>query len=126
MASPGITTTFVLRCLFSPFAHPLFTAFTGIGVGLAVTSRRPLVRWFAPLLGYLVAVLAHGLWNGSTIYGAEGFIGTYVLIMVPAFTGLVLLAVWARRRSAGCSPRPSATPPSAGSCPPPTSAGWST
>jgi RsiW-degrading membrane proteinase PrsW (M82 family) len=93
----GITTTFVIRCLFSPFAHPLFTAFTGIGIGLAVTSRKPLVRWFAPLVGYLVAVLAHGLWNGSTIYGAEGFIGTYLLIMVPAFAGLVTLSVWARR-----------------------------
>ena len=41
----GLTATFVMRCLFSPFAHPLFTAFTGIGVGLAVsTSRRPAVR----------------------------------------------------------------------------------
>ena len=37
----GITTTFVVRCLLSPFAHPLFTAFTGIGVGLAVSSRKP-------------------------------------------------------------------------------------
>jgi RsiW-degrading membrane proteinase PrsW (M82 family) len=93
----GITTTFVLRCVFSPFAHPLFTAFTGIGIGLAVSSRRPAVRWLAPVVGYACAVVAHGVWNGSTIYGAEGFIGTYVFIMVPAFAGLVWLAVWARR-----------------------------
>jgi RsiW-degrading membrane proteinase PrsW (M82 family) len=93
----GITTTFVLRCVFSPFAHPLFTAFTGIGIGLAVSSGRPLVRWLAPVVGYLLAVLAHGLWNGSTLFGAEGFFGTYLLIMVPAFAGLVCLGVWARR-----------------------------
>ena len=93
----GVTTTFVLRCVFSPFAHPLFTGLTGIGVGLAVSSRKKAVRWLAPFVGYLCAVLAHGLWNGSTIYGAEGFIGTYVFIMVPAFAGLVWLAVWARR-----------------------------
>ena len=93
----GITTTFVIRCLFSPFAHPLFTAFTGIGVGLAVSTRKPVVRWLAPVVGYLFAVLAHGLWNGSTIYGAEGFIGTYLLIMVPAFAGFVSLGVWSRR-----------------------------
>ena len=37
----GVTATFVVRCLFSPFAHPLFTAFTGIGVGIAVTTRKP-------------------------------------------------------------------------------------
>jgi RsiW-degrading membrane proteinase PrsW (M82 family) len=93
----GITTTFVLRCIFSPFAHPLFTAFIGIGIGIAVTTRRPVLRWVAPAVGYLGAVLTHGLWNGSTIYGAEGFFGTYLLIMVPAFAGLVILAVWARR-----------------------------
>jgi len=93
----GITTTFVLRCIFSPFAHPLFTAFTGIGIGIAVTTRRRALRWIAPGVGYLCAVLAHGLWNGSTIFGAEGFFGTYLLIMVPAFAGLIWLGVWARR-----------------------------
>jgi RsiW-degrading membrane proteinase PrsW (M82 family) len=93
----GITTTFVLRCVVSPFAHPLFTAFTGIGIGLAVSSRRPVVRWLAPVVGYLLAVLAHGLWNGSTLFGAEGFFGTYLFVMVPAFAGLVWLGVWARR-----------------------------
>ncbi len=96
----GITTTFVVRCLLSPFAHPLFTAFTGIGVGLAVSSRKPGVRILAPLGGYLVAVGAHGLWNGSTIYGAEGFFGVYLVLMVPAFAGLVWLGVWTRRSEA--------------------------
>ncbi len=93
----GITTTFVLRCLLSPFAHPLFTAFTGIGIGIAVTSRRRSLRVVAPIAGYGVAVLAHGLWNGSTIYGATGFFGVYLVLMVPAFAGLVTLGVWARR-----------------------------
>jgi RsiW-degrading membrane proteinase PrsW (M82 family) len=93
----GITTVFVLRCIFSPFAHPLFTAFIGIGIGLAVASRQPLARWLAPVGGYLLAVLAHGLWNGSTIFGGTGFIGTYILVMVPAFAGLVTLAIWVRR-----------------------------
>ena len=32
---------FVVRGIFSPFAHPLFTAFIGIGVGIAVVSRQP-------------------------------------------------------------------------------------
>ena len=65
----SLTATFVVRCLVSPFAHPLFTTFIGIGVGLAVTSRSPLVRLGAPLAGYVVAVVAHGLWNGATVFG---------------------------------------------------------
>ena len=31
----ALTATFVVRCLFSPFAHPLFTAFTGVPAPLA-------------------------------------------------------------------------------------------
>ena len=93
----AVTTLFVLRCLISPFAHPLFTTFIGIGVGIAVGSRSGAVRFFAPLLGYVLAVLAHGLWNASTLYGITGFGGVYLFVMAPAFLGLVAIAVWARR-----------------------------
>jgi len=92
----ALTVTFVLRCLASPFAHPLFTSFTGIGVGIAVTTRSPWVRFLAPLGGFGLAVTAHALWNGSTLAGAEGFLGMYILIMMPIFVSLVVLAVWAR------------------------------
>ena len=92
----ALTSTFVVRCLFSPFAHPFFTSFTGIGVGIAVASRTRALRFLAPLLGYLVAVTAHGIWNGSTIYGAN-FIVVYVVLMAPAFLGAVGFAIWARR-----------------------------
>ena len=42
----ALTGTFIMRCLLSPFAHPLFTAFIGIGVGLAVASRSAAVARF--------------------------------------------------------------------------------
>ena len=96
----GVTSTFVVRCLLSPFAHPLFTAFTGIGIGLAVASRRRSVRVLAPMGGYLVAVLAHGLWNGSTVFGAGAFGLVYVVLMLPALAGIAALALWARRSEA--------------------------
>jgi RsiW-degrading membrane proteinase PrsW (M82 family) len=51
-------TVFVLRGIFSPFAHPFFTAFTGIGIGLAVTTRRSEIRILAPLVGFGLAVLS--------------------------------------------------------------------
>ena len=93
----AVTGVFIMRCLFSPFAHPLFTTFTGIGVGVAVGSRRVWVRILAPLVGYALAVCAHGLWNGSTLYGAKGFFGVYLVLMVPAFIGLLCFAIWRRR-----------------------------
>jgi len=94
----GTVFTFVLRCIVSPFAHPLFTAATGIGIGLAVRSRNPLVKIAAPLLGYCVAVLLHGAWNLSAASGLAGFASAYVLLQVPVFIGFATLAIVARRR----------------------------
>ncbi|MCY7396210.1 MAG: PrsW family intramembrane metalloprotease [Nocardioides sp.] len=91
--------TFIVRCLVSPFAHPLFTTFTGIGVGIAVTSRSGAVRFLAPVGGYAAAVLAHALWNGSTV--TASFIGVYVVLMLPALVALIGLAAWARTRERG-------------------------
>jgi RsiW-degrading membrane proteinase PrsW (M82 family) len=96
--STGTAFTFVLRCLVSPFAHPLFTAATGIGIGLAVRSRNPLVKVIAPILGYCVAVLLHGAWNLSAASGLAGFASAYVLLQVPVFLGFATLAIVARRR----------------------------
>ena len=93
----ALTATFVMRCLVSPFAHPMFTAFIGIGVGVATSTRSTWLRWAAPPLGYLLAVAAHAAWNGSTLYGASGFLQTYVFVMVPAFVVLIAFATWQRR-----------------------------
>jgi RsiW-degrading membrane proteinase PrsW (M82 family) len=91
---------FIVRGIFSPFAHPLFTAFIGLGVGYAVV-RRGSARWAAPLAGYVLAVVAHAAWNGSAFFGGgEFFLLTYVFAMVPAFLLVVGFAAWARRREA--------------------------
>jgi len=95
----GATGTFVVRGIFSPFAHPFFTSAIGIGVGYAVVTRSRFWRWSAPVLGYGVAVLGHSLWNGSAYFaGGELFLLTYLFAMVPAFFVLVGFAVWARNR----------------------------
>jgi len=92
----ALTSVFVMRCLISPFAHPLFTSFIGIGVGIAVSSRSSAVRFLAPVLGYVLAVLAHALWNGSTLGGLDSFAGVYVLLMAPALIGVGAFAIFAR------------------------------
>ena len=93
----AVTGTFVVRCLFSPFAHPLFTSLTGIGVGIAVNARSGGTRILAPVLGYAAAVLAHATWNTAVVSGAQHFVLVYAEIMLPAFIGAVCFAVWARR-----------------------------
>ncbi|MDT0202742.1 PrsW family intramembrane metalloprotease [Nocardioides sp. AE5] len=95
----GVTATFVVRCLVSPFAHPLFTAFIGIGLGLAVSSRSRAARVLLPLGGYALAVLLHGIWNASTLVeDGLGFLLSYVVLMVPTFVVMIGIAVWVRTR----------------------------
>jgi RsiW-degrading membrane proteinase PrsW (M82 family) len=90
---------FIMRCVFGPFAHPFFTAFTGIGVGIAVTSRRKVVRVVAPLVGYLCAVVAHAVWNGSLVLDHGNPTGpAYFFVIVPAFLLAAAFALWARQR----------------------------
>jgi RsiW-degrading membrane proteinase PrsW (M82 family) len=94
----GLATVFVIRCVVSPFAHPLFTAATGAALGLAAVTRRPAVRVLAPLGGFALAVGLHAAWNLSALSGLDGFLGVYVLVQVPIFAACVVLALLARRR----------------------------
>src|SRR6478609_4870805 len=88
--------TFVLRGVLSPFAHPLFTAMTGIGLGIAATTTRPWLRVVAPLVGYVIAVVLHAAWNLSSLSGLSGFFTGYVLVMLPVFALALGIAVWSR------------------------------
>jgi len=89
---------FILRCVVSPFAHPLFTAATGIGIGIAARSRKTWVWVAAPLAGWAVAVALHSAWNLSATSGLRGFVVVYVVFQLPVFVAFVVLAVLARRR----------------------------
>ncbi|WUX64486.1 PrsW family intramembrane metalloprotease [Streptomyces sp. NBC_01431] len=98
----GSTTaaTFFVRVVMSPFAHPLFTVLTGIGFGVAALSPpgRRLRRIMFPMLGLLLAMGMHALWNSSTLFGPYGFYIVYGAFMVPVFGLLTWLAIWSRQR----------------------------
>ena len=88
--SDGVTTTFVVRGVFSPFAHPLFTAAFGIALGLAVSRRSKVVRVLIGAVGLAVSMGLHGLWNGSLSYGPDdgtGFVLAYLAL------GALLVAI---------------------------------
>ena len=88
----GLTLVFIIRGMLAPFSHPLFTAMTGMGLGLARQSRNTFIKIVAPVLGLGLAIFLHSVWNGSAIvFGFLGFILIYVLIMVPTF--FIVLAV---------------------------------
>ena len=98
LQSGALPVVFFLRGVMGPFAHPLFTAATGIGIGIAVTTRRPALRVLAPILGFLAAVIMHGVWNGSTFWGGDGFLFAYAAIILPLLAIVLAVAIWARSR----------------------------
>ena len=91
-----LTGTFIARCLFSPFAHPMFTVLTGIGIGIAATSRSWMPRLLAPVAGFLLAVLSHGLWNLAAVTGGEGMVVIYLFVQVPIFLAFLAFVAWVR------------------------------
>jgi protease PrsW len=90
--------TFVLRGIISPFAHPLFTVMTGIGLGIAAGTRSAATRLLAPVAGYAGAVALHMAWNLSAVGGLRGFVAGYLGLMLPIFLTAVVVAVWVSSR----------------------------
>jgi RsiW-degrading membrane proteinase PrsW (M82 family) len=93
----AVALTGIVRGIFSPFAHPLFTSMTGIGLGWARQSDNPMVKTFAPVTGLGLAMFLHFTWNYSARSGSN-LIGTYFTFMVPVFFGVLLLVYLSLRR----------------------------
>ena len=84
----GVTTTFIVRGVFSPFAHPLFTSAFGIAIGVALAVRSRTGKAIILAIGLAVSMGLHALWNGSLSFGGgTGFVLVYLAL------GVVLLAV---------------------------------
>jgi RsiW-degrading membrane proteinase PrsW (M82 family) len=95
----ALTLLLIIRGFFAPFSHPLFTSLTGIGLGLARQSTNLAVKLLTPVVGLLMAIFMHSIWNGSAVFGGGGvFVITYILVMVPAFIILLVVIALALRR----------------------------
>lgn len=94
------TMTFIMRILFTGFAHPLFTAMTAIGLGVARRRKRGLGRVAIPLIMLLAAMLLHGLWNLMASLGPVVLLSGYVSVMMPIFFTAVGGALWIRASEA--------------------------
>ena len=89
---------FIVRILFTGFAHPLFTSMTGIGLGISSRSGDRRVRWLAPIAGLLLAMILHGSFNLLPTLSASlsqplimlyGYLG----FMIPLFFAVVGFAI---------------------------------
>ena len=72
IADDDLGLVFVMRGLFSPFAHPFFTLWVGLAIGTAVKKGRS--RRFAAMRGLLLAMALHSSWNASGVNGFFAFL----------------------------------------------------
>lgn len=90
----GVTTTFVVRGVFSPFAHPLFTSAFGIAIGLAVTRKSKVAKVALVVAGLGLSIGLHALWNASLSFGeGAGFVLVYLGLAVVLICVAVLAII---------------------------------
>jgi len=72
----GLLVLAFIRIILVGWQHPFYTAFIGIGLALARLNRNPVIKGFAPVAGWGLAVLTHGLHNtlASLLTGGGGFL----------------------------------------------------
>ncbi|MDT0270331.1 PrsW family intramembrane metalloprotease [Streptomyces sp. DSM 44915] len=106
LSQSATAVTFVVRMVVAPFAHPLFSALTGLGFGLAMAlgparerARRNGHRWRValPLAGLALAMVLHSVWNAATSLSFFRFAAVYLLTL-PLLGVVCWLAVSLRRR----------------------------
>ncbi len=101
----GLVTLFILRVLMGGWNHAVYTSFIGIGLAMSRLSRRSLVIFGAPALGWGIAVATHATHNGMAILIAKGsgLSGLLALFLVDwlgwlAVFGIILWAMFRERR----------------------------
>ncbi|MCL4817783.1 MAG: PrsW family intramembrane metalloprotease [Vicinamibacteria bacterium] len=88
----------VLRTVLAGLGHASFTAMTGLGIGIAVVARNPLLRIAAPIAGWCLAVLLHGIHNGLvSFFGGAGLVVKLLFFWLVDILFFVLLFALALR-----------------------------
>lgn len=89
--------TFFVRGVMSPYAHAMFTAMTGLFIGL--WGRKSVAGGVGGfLVGLLPAIGLHALWNGTSYLGLLGWFLLYLVLQMPLFAASIVLVVQLRKR----------------------------
>ena len=68
----------MMRGFMGAYAHSLFTSMTAIGL---ILSRK--FGKISIIIGFLIAVVIHTVWNGSLLLGTSGYYLMWAVVYVP-------------------------------------------
>ncbi|GAB3711250.1 PrsW family intramembrane metalloprotease [Mariniluteicoccus flavus] len=86
----------VVRGLGGAFGHSVYTAMTAIGLWKGLMSSGPM-RFVWPVLGWSVAVVLHGLHNGSTLFGIGAVIAALLIFDLGGFIAFLIIGIRSHR-----------------------------
>jgi len=90
---------FFLRGVLTPWLHPLFTAMTGIGFGIAREHHSTWAKVVFPIGGYFLGVFLHAWWNGlPQIFGQGAFFLNLIVGILMALSFLVIVCILVYRK----------------------------
>jgi RsiW-degrading membrane proteinase PrsW (M82 family) len=95
-----------VRVILVGWQHPFYTSFTGIGLAVSRMNRNPLVKFLAPVLGWMTAVFAHAFHN--TVASLSTGLGGLALGTLLDWSGwflMFLFAIWMIRREGQLLPK---------------------
>ena len=100
----GLFQLVFIRVILVGWQHPVYTAFTGIGLAIARMNRSVYVKFFAPIIGFSLAMLTHSLHNtlaGLSLLGEMTCFLTTFLDWFGVFFMLVVIiwAGWVEKRN---------------------------
>jgi len=100
----GLFQLVFIRVILVGWQHPLYTAFTGIGLAAARMSSSCLVKTIAPLIGFSLAMFTHSFHNtlaGIPFFGEiTCFIGSFLDWFGVLFMFCVIIwATWVEQRN---------------------------
>jgi len=91
----GILDMTLIRVILVGWQHPFYTSFIGLGLAFSRRTKKPVIKWTAPLAGWTLAVsfhLLHNLFAGlfqtnaglvfATIWDWSGYLGLLLLIFL--------------------------------------------
>ena len=84
-----LSITFIARGIASPFAHPLFTMWTGVFLGKALQLCRRISNHVA--MGIALSISLHLCWNLASVLGA--IFPAFLLITIPLFIALFAFSI---------------------------------
>lgn len=88
----GLLDLAIVRSILVGWQHPFYTAFIGLGLALSRGTRKPVLQWTYPILGWSLAVFFHVSHNLlANLSRQQGYFGLPAVWDWSGYLGLLLL-----------------------------------